>query len=166
MACGNRHLLGDGACCSVLLSRVWPSKQVADAFPNSTSTQSLDDLVPLRRERVPRSDLSYMSIFFSSGSIPNIELSAAPRFVVVEEQGPDEGLWEEVANNPVPGNPLPAGGGDVKDIPTPIDDAIFNLRGTAEDLQWFATKALMSTTTMSRFQRTFQPTTLYVSEEI
>lgn len=134
MARGHRRLLGDGARCSVLLSRLRPSKQVADAFPNSTSTQRLDDLVPLRRERVTRRGLSYESIFFSSASIPNIELSAARRFVVIEEQGPNEGLWEEVANNPVPGNPLPAGGGDVEDIPTPIDDAIFNLRGTAEDI--------------------------------
>ena len=136
MARGNRLCLGDGARCSVLLSKLRPSARVAEAFPNSESTQRLDDLVALRRQCVTRRGLTYDAIFFSSASIPDIELSSARRFVIVVEQGPDEGLWEEVANNPsAPGNPppLPAGADD-DDAPTAIDDAIFNLRGTAEDI--------------------------------
>jgi hypothetical protein len=132
MARRNRHRLGDGARCSVLLSKLRPSERVDNAFPNSESTQRLDDLVALRRQLVTRRGLTYDAIFFSSASIPDVELSAARRFVLVLEEGPNDGVWEEVANNPAPGNPsLPDG--DV-DNPVPIDDAIFNLRGTAEDI--------------------------------
>ena len=133
MARRNHRRLGDGARCSVLLSKLRPSERVADAFPNSESTQRLDDLVALRRQRVTRRGLSYEAIFFSSASIPNIEVPAARRFVVVVEQGPDKGLWDEVANNPAPGNP-PLPDGDADHIPIPIENEIFNLRGTAEDI--------------------------------
>ena len=80
-----------------------------------------------------RRGLTYESIFFSSASIPDIELSAARQFVIVHEQGADEGLSEEVANNPAPGNP-PVPDGDPDHVAITIDDAIFNLRRTAKDI--------------------------------
>lgn len=128
----HRRLLGEGARCSVLLSKLRPSIDVEAAFPNRLATQRLEDLVAVRHEQITRRGLTYEAVFFTSESIPGIELSAARRFVIVNQQGPEEGLWDTTpASNP------PAGvvGGNSISIPVAIDDAIFHSSGSrAEDI--------------------------------
>ena len=89
-----RLVLGEGARCSVLLSKLRPSQVVKTAFPNRLPTQRLDDLVAVRHEQITRRGLTYDGVFFSSESIPGVELSAALRFVLVKEQGPEESFWD------------------------------------------------------------------------
>ena len=128
-------LLGEQARCSILLSKLRPSLAVANAFPNPTSTQRLDDLVANRLERKERRGLVYEAVFFSSESIPDVELSAARRFVVVVEQGPDAGLWDSREDNVNSAGLPPLESQLPMAATTEIDDAIFRGSGSrAEDI--------------------------------
>ncbi len=137
-----RHhpLLGEGARCSVLLTKLRPSGDVQAAFPNRLATQRLEDLVAVRHEQITRRGLTYEAVFFTSESITGgIELSAASRFVVVKEQGPQVGLWDTPASDsPASGaSPAQVVGvvGTSISIPIAIDDAIFNSsRSRDEDI--------------------------------
>ncbi len=134
----HRLLLGEGARCSVLLSKLRPSRDVAAAFPNPLPTQRLEDLVAVRHEQITCRGLAYEAVFFTSDSVTGIELSAARRFVVIKEQGPEEGLWDTPASNPPASGASPAqgvGGGTSISIPIAINDAIFHSSGSrAEDI--------------------------------
>ena len=132
-----RLSLGEGARCSVLLSKLRPSRDVEAAFPNPLPTQRLEDLVAVRHEQITRRGLTYEAIFFTSDSVTGIELSAARRFVVVKEQGPEEGLWDTPASDSPASGASPAqvvGVGTSISVPIAIDDAIFHSSGSrAED---------------------------------
>ena len=123
----------------MLLSKLRPSIDVEAAFPNRLATQRLEDLVAVRHEQITRRGLTYEAVFFTSESIPGIELSAARRFVIVNQQGPEEGLWDTTpASNPPASEASPAQGvvgGNSISIPIAIDDAIFHSSGSrAEDI--------------------------------
>ena len=133
----NHLLLGQGARCSVLLSKLRPSRDVEAAFPNRLPTQRLEDLVAVWHEAITRRGLTYDGVFFMSESIPGIQLSAARRFVTVKEQGPDESLWDAPASNPpTPGSPpVRRATTPVPDVTVLIDEAVFQANGSrAEDI--------------------------------
>ncbi len=133
----HRLLLGEEARCSVLLSKLRPSRDVEAAFPNRLPMQRLEDLVAVRHEQITRRGLTYEAVFFTSESITGIELSAARRFVVVKEQGPEEGLWDTPASDSPASGASPAqvvGVGTSISVPIAIDNAIFHSSGSrAED---------------------------------
>ncbi len=131
-----RLSLGEGARCSVLLSKLRPSRDVEAALPNPLP--SLKDLVAVRHKQITRRGLTYEAIFFTSDSVTGIELSAARRFVVVKEQGADEGLWDTPASDSLASGASPAQVvgvvGTSISIPIAIDNAIFHSSGSrAED---------------------------------
>jgi hypothetical protein len=53
--------------------------------------QHLKDLVAARQEQITHHGLTYDAVFFTSKSITGIKLSAVHQFVVIKEQGPQEG---------------------------------------------------------------------------
>ncbi len=134
----HRLLLGEGARCSILLSNLRPSRDVEAAFPNRLAMQRLKDLVAVRHEQFTRRGLTYEAIFFTSDSLTGIELSAARQFVIVNEQGPQEGLWDTPASDSPASVASPAqgvGGGTSISVAIAIDDAIFHSSGSrAEDI--------------------------------
>ena len=69
--------IGEGSTCSVLVKKLRPSRNVAAAILNPTANQRVDDLVATRHAVTTRLGRSYDTIFFTSPSIPGIELSAA-----------------------------------------------------------------------------------------
>ena len=75
----------------MLLSNLCPSCNVEAAFPNCLMMQHLKDLVAARQEQITHHGLTYDAVFFTSKSITGIKLSAVHQFVVIKEQGPQEG---------------------------------------------------------------------------
>ena len=58
--------LCDGAHCSVLLTKLRPSRAVADVFPNQLPRQRLNDLVAVWQEETTRRGHTFQSIFMIS----------------------------------------------------------------------------------------------------
>ena len=87
--------IGEGATCSVLVKRLRPSQAVAAAIPNASVNQRVDDLVATCHAVTTRRGHTFKTIFFTSQTIPGVELSAARRYVVVTTEGHPEALWEE-----------------------------------------------------------------------
>ena len=73
----HRRLLGEGARCSVLLSKLRPSIQIEAAFPNRLPMQHLEDLVAMRHEQITRRGLMYEAVF--SQLNPSPALNYLPR---------------------------------------------------------------------------------------
>jgi hypothetical protein len=69
-------LPGEGAQCSIFLSKLCPSYNIEVAFPNYLMTQCLKDLVAVQHEQITHHGLMYNAVFFTSKSITSIELSA------------------------------------------------------------------------------------------
>ena len=86
--------LGEGATCSVLLKFLRPSREVSEKFPNAVPTQRLDDLVAVRFAVVTRGRSSYPAIFFTSPTLPGIQLQAARKKVKVLQEGHPGSYWE------------------------------------------------------------------------
>lgn len=121
--------LGEGALCRALIKHIRPTAAVKAAFPNSLPTARLEDLLAIRREQKTRRGLTYDAVFFSSESIIDVELSVAKRYITVIEEGPPDLLWNES------GEQAPVIEGAVSlHVPVEIDQGIFSLTGTAEDI--------------------------------
>ncbi len=101
MARGRTLRLGEGARCSILLKYLLPSRDVASTFPNTTSTQRLDDLVAVCRAQHTRRGMSVDTVFLTSPTFPGIEMSAARKRVVVVEGGHVDSFWPDVAQQAV-----------------------------------------------------------------
>ena len=86
--------LGEGARCSVLVKLLRPSREVAEALPNTTAQQRLDDLIATRLDRTDRRGNNFESVFFTSVSIPGVILSCARRNCTVREEGHPYALWD------------------------------------------------------------------------
>ena len=66
----HRLLLGEEARCSVLLSKLRPSRDVEAAFPNRLPMQRLEDLVAVRHEQITRRGLTYEAVFSRANPSP------------------------------------------------------------------------------------------------
>ena len=87
----------EGARCSVLISRL---------HPNKANDQRLTDLKAVRVARTSRRGHVYNALFFTSESVPGVELFCASRYAVVVKKGLPDRLW---------------GGGTVREA-APVDD--------------------------------------------
>ncbi len=86
MACPTKKRLGERARCSVLVKLLHPSREVAEALPNTTAQQRLDDLIATRLNRTDRQGNNFESVFFT--------LSCAQRNCIVREEGHPDALWD------------------------------------------------------------------------
>ena len=86
--------LGEGARCSVLIKNLRPSREVEQRIVNPAPRQRATDLVAVRRGNITRGRRSYEAIFFTSPTFPDLELYAARKFTVVEQEGHADRLWE------------------------------------------------------------------------
>ncbi len=84
----------EGATCSVLVKRLRPSRNVAEAILNASANQRVEDLVATHHAITTRNSRSFQTIFFTSPSIPGLEISAARRYVVVTAEGDPDAIWE------------------------------------------------------------------------
>ena len=87
--------LGEGVRCSVLIKFLRPSKEMAEAFPNATAQQRLENLIATHLGRTERQGNSFESVFFTSATIPSIILSCARRNRIVREEGHPDALWHQ-----------------------------------------------------------------------
>ena len=89
------HRLGEGARCSVLIKNLHPSREVVEQrIVNPAPRQRATDLVAVRRGNVTGGRSTYEVIYFTSPTFPDLELYAARRFTVVEQEGHADRLWE------------------------------------------------------------------------
>ncbi len=123
----NTMRLGEGVVWRALIKHIRPTAAVKAAFPNSLPTARQEDLIAIRREQKTRRGLTYDAVFFSSESIINVELSVAKWYITVIQEGPPDLLWNES------GEQAPAIEGALH-VPVEIDQGIFSLTGTAEDI--------------------------------
>ena len=79
--------------CSVLIKFLRPSKEVAEALPNTTAQQRLEDLIATHLGRTERQGNNFESVFFTSVTIPGVILSCARRNCIVREEGHPDALW-------------------------------------------------------------------------
>ena len=141
-----RH--GVQAKCSVLLSRLRPSAIVDTYFPNPHVQKRLQDLVCTKIEDATHEGCMTNSVFFSSPSIPNIELYCSKKFCIIIEDGPPEPFFNEEA--------VPADIGDNPDQgEVEIDRAVFAQGTGMRTSTMFGIKAWLSTMTMCQPLRTF-----------
>jgi hypothetical protein len=96
MAPSARLCLGKGPHCSCLVKFIQPSKDIAAALVNPKPGRHINDLIAISRDVTTRGGKRFVSIFFWSSTISGL-LHAVKRWVKVEEQGPLDQLWEDVA---------------------------------------------------------------------
>ncbi len=96
--------LGEGARCSVLMKNLRPSREVEKRIVNPAPHQRTTDLVAVRRGNITRGRSTYEVIYFTSPTFPDLELYAARRFTVIEQEGHADRLWE----TPLQANGTPA----------------------------------------------------------
>jgi hypothetical protein len=90
-------LLGEGAVCSVLVTKLRPSRTVAEALPNAAANQRVEDLVTTRHAVITRSGRTHDTINFTSPSFPGVEISAAQRYVIAMAPGHVDTMWTHFA---------------------------------------------------------------------
>jgi hypothetical protein len=122
-----RLCLGKGACCSVLLKFLRPSKVVAKAIVNPVKGQWLDDLIAVSCEVTTHGGKSFVSIFFQSNTIPGL-LHSAERWVTVLQQ-PTGKIWLGEPEAPTAIFPLAANKAGKE-----IVDFVFHAHNQAEDI--------------------------------
>jgi hypothetical protein len=61
---------------------------------NASANQRADDLVATHHDVATRAGQTYNTIYFTSPSIPGVEMSAAKKYVVVTAQGHAGSVWE------------------------------------------------------------------------
>ena len=132
--------LGKGARCSVLIKNLCPSREVEQRIVNLAPHQRTTDLVAVRRGNVTRGRSTYEVIYFTSPTFPDLELYAARRFTVVEQEGHADRLWEMPLQ--ADGTPAPAVTDDEGRV---IKKNIFSNR--ADDIARVRAEALKSTMT-------------------
>ena len=78
-------LLGEGSVCTVLLRKLHPQDIISQAFPNRITTDRLSDLVAVKQGKGRRAGggVTKVAVFFSTPSIPDVELWAAIGFTKV-----------------------------------------------------------------------------------
>jgi hypothetical protein len=127
--------LGEGARCSVLVKLLRPSREVAEALPNTTAQQRLDDLIATRLDRTDRQGHNFESVFFTSASIPGVILSCARRNCIVREEGHPDALWDVPTRATRRGrraNAVPVA--EVVEEQVKIGEEIFRAGNRAEDI--------------------------------
>ena len=88
--------IGEGAVCSVLVNKLRPSRTVAEALPNAAANQRVEDLVATRHAVITRSGRTYDTIYFTSPSLPGVEICAARRYVIVMVPGHADAIWTQL----------------------------------------------------------------------
>jgi hypothetical protein len=88
------HHLSQGTRCSVLIKNLCPSREVEQRIVNPAPRQRATDLVAVRQGNVTRGRSSYEVIYFTSPTFPNLELYAARRFTIVEQEGHANCFWD------------------------------------------------------------------------
>jgi hypothetical protein len=77
-------LLGEGSVCTMLLRKLHPQDIISQAFPNRITTDRLSDLVAVKQGKGRRAGgVTKVAVFFSTPSIPDVELWAAIGFIKV-----------------------------------------------------------------------------------
>ena len=81
----SNKLLGEGSVCSVLLRKLHPQDVVSHAFSNHITTDRLSDLVAVKQGQGCRAGggVTKVAVFFSTPSIPDVEVWAAIGFTKV-----------------------------------------------------------------------------------
>lgn len=127
--------LGEGARRFVLVKLLRPSREVAEAFPNTTAQQRLDDLIATHLGMTDRQGHAFESVFFTSASIPGVILSCARRNCVVREEGHPDALWDVPTRATRGGrraNAVPVA--EVVEEQVEIGEDIFRAGNQAEDI--------------------------------
>ena len=123
--------LGKVMRCSVLIKYLCSSQEVAQAIPNATDQQQLEDLIATCHGEMTRQGRTYPAVFFTSATIPGIQLSAAVIKTIVREEGHPNGIWGNA------GVRLPRGEALVEAASNEwaeIGDDIFTAQNVAEDI--------------------------------
>ena len=119
--------------CSVVVNKLRPSRTVAEALPNAAANQRVKDLVTTHHAVITRSGRTYDTIYFTSPSLPGVEISAARRYVIVMVPGHADAIWTHfvapAVHSPIVPNLLP-----IVAATQTIGDEIFVTQNRAEDI--------------------------------
>ena len=124
--------ISEGATCSVLVNKLHPSRDVAAAIPNAAANEHVEDLVATCHAVVTRNGKTFDTIYFTSLSLPGLEMSAAERFVVVMVPGHADANWAHFGlalHAPIVPNLPP-----IVDAGMTIGDNIFFAQNRSEDI--------------------------------
>ena len=77
--------ISEGVVCSVMVNKLSPSRNVAEALPNAAVNQRVKDTT--HHAVITRSGRTYDTIYFTLLSLPGVEISATQRYVIVMEPG-------------------------------------------------------------------------------
>jgi hypothetical protein len=113
-----------------LLKLLRPSGEVAEAFPNATDQQRLEDLIATCLGRSDHRGNNFESIFFTSVTFPGLELSCARgKYIVhwdVPTRAPRGGRWPRGAAQPA--------AAPIAEEQVEILDEVFQVGNRAEDI--------------------------------
>ena len=124
--------IGEGATCSVLVNKLHPSRDVAAAIPNAAANEHVEDLVATCHAVVTRNGKTFDTIYFTSLSLPGLEMSAAERFVVVMVPGHADANWAHFG--PALHAPIVPNLPPIVDAGMTIGDNIFFAQNRSEDI--------------------------------
>ena len=119
--------LGLGATCAPLLKFLHSSDKLAEKFPNVVPGQWLKDCVVQRRGMASRKGKDFNAIFFTSPTLPDVELWCATRYALVRTEGHPSEFFEVRAAAGAPPGALPPNTDD-------REDDNFEARNRAEDI--------------------------------
>ncbi len=92
--------LGKGAHCRVLLPKIRPSQEIDKQFPNKKAKATLNDLIAIHCGTHKKHGDCFPVVWFTSATLPGIDLVVAKRFVHVIAEGPPDWFFEELALSP------------------------------------------------------------------
>ena len=124
--------MGEGAVCSVLVNKLRPSRDVVAAIPNAAANQHVEDLVATRHAVITRNGKTFDTIYFTSLSLPRIEMSTAQKNVVVMVPGHADAIWAHFG--PAVHAPIVPNLPPIVDVGTTIGDNIFFAQNRTEDI--------------------------------
>ncbi len=119
--------------CSVLVNKLRPSRTVAKALPNTAVNQRIKNLAATRHAIITRSIQMYDMIYFTSLSLPGVEISAARRYVIVMVPGHADAIWTHFVAPAAHASIVPNLPPIVAATQT-IGDEIFFVQNRAEDI--------------------------------
>ena len=130
----NRKALraGVGAECSVLLSRLHPSKLIDDHFTNRSACDRLDGLIALKRELKYVNRRDQYCIVFRHERLHNQQIHCVERYCKVTKEGSFVDLFNKTdIQSDVPEESVLEADGEVDQV----QDQLLHLQGTDEDVE-------------------------------
>ena len=126
--------LGIGAQCSVLSKYMHPAKTISDKYPNRTANHRIENLLCVKEDTKNVKRRQQRVIVFRHDDFEGVEIYCVRRWVKVIEEGAEEHLFQQAANEQ-----QNTGGPEAENAPEGenqivLGEEIFNAGNNAEDI--------------------------------